>query len=208
MTGVTRTCDGTSLCKSTRCAAAPARTVARGEAGAPECREAQAVPRLSPARAQSGTRGPALRWDPAPEQRRDPCRRSIRADDRSEQPLLQRRRAGDGRQLSTLGLILPADGAAKRRADAFGELLLDQVRRRLRDTVHHLFRLRAREQVGQEIADDLRQNARRGPWLDRRLCSRQPTRDRAALSKSRLRRARTPARASRCRRGSTRRFPG
>ena len=71
----------------------------------------------------------------------------IRADDRSVQPLLQRRRAGDGRQLSTLGLILPADGAAKRRADAFGELLLDQVRRRRRDTVHHLFRLRAREQV-------------------------------------------------------------
>ena len=145
----------------------PARTVARGETGAAECREAQAVPRLSPARAQSGTRGPALRWDPAPEQRRDPCRRSIRADDRSEQPLLQRRRAGDGRQLSTLGLILPADGAAKRRADAFGELLLDQVRRRLRDTVHHLFRLRAREQVGQEIADDLRQMRGEGRgWID------------------------------------------
>jgi hypothetical protein len=62
---------------------------------------------------------------------------------------------------------LPADGAAKRRADAFSELLLDQVRQRLRDTVHHLLRLRAREQVGQEIADDLRRMRGEGRgWID------------------------------------------
>ena len=71
------------------------------------------------------------------------------------------------RSCSRRSLFRRVDGAAKRRADAFGEILLDQVRRRLRDTVHHLLRLRAREQVGQEIADDLRQmrGEDRG-WID------------------------------------------
>jgi hypothetical protein len=45
--------------------------------------------------------------------------------------------------------------------------LLDQLRLRLRDTVHHLFRLLGREQVGQEVADDLRQRAGEGRgWID------------------------------------------
>ena len=80
--------------RALRCEAAPARTVARGEAGALACTEAQPVPRRS--RDPGDPRREALRFRRI---QRQYCA-LIGPHDRSERALLERRREGSRRQIA------------------------------------------------------------------------------------------------------------